>query len=130
MERDAGKAIPCVVEEHRILGPLRQVSPNYGEEETRNIWQAGNAAFMRNWTYAYSLGQQSVIAVKFDVTVLPKGAADGNNAACLGGWQLMVSAYSKAPDAAVDLVRYLASSDIQKKPAVTISLLPTLPALY
>jgi trehalose/maltose transport system substrate-binding protein len=104
----------------------------YGEEEARNIWQAGNAAFMRNWPYAYSLGQdpKSVIAGKFDVTVLPKGGADGKNAACLGGWQLMVSAYSKSPDAAVDLVHYLTSADLQKKHAVDISLLPTLPALY
>jgi len=104
----------------------------YGEEEARNIWQAGNAAFMRNWPYAYSLGQdpKSVIAGKFDVTVLPKGGADGKNAACLGGWQLMVSAYSKAPDAAADLVHYLTSAEIQKKHAVDISLLPTLPALY
>ena len=104
----------------------------YGEEEARNIWQAGNAAFMRNWPYAYSLGQdpKSVIAGKFDVTVLPKGGADGKNAACLGGWQLMVSAYSKAPDAAADLVHYLTSAEIQKKHAVDISLLPTLPTLY
>jgi trehalose/maltose transport system substrate-binding protein len=104
----------------------------YGEEEARNIWQAGNAAFMRNWPYAYALGQdpKSPISGKFDVTVLPKGGADGKNAACLGGWQLMVSAYSKAPDAAVDLVHYLTTSEIQKKHAVDISLLPTLPALY
>ena len=104
----------------------------YGEEEARNIWQAGNAAFMRNWPYAYSLGQdpKSAIAGKFDVTVLPKGGADGKNAACLGGWQLMVSAYSKAPDAAADLVHYLTSEELQKKHAVDISLLPTLPALY
>jgi len=104
----------------------------YGEEEARNIWQAGNAAFMRNWPYAYALGQdpKSVISGKFDVTVLPKGGADGKNAACLGGWQLMVSAYSKAPDAAADLVHYLASAEIQKRHAVEISLLPTLPALY
>jgi trehalose/maltose transport system substrate-binding protein len=104
----------------------------YGEEEARNIWQAGNAAFMRNWPYAYALGQdpKSPISGKFDVTVLPKGGADGKNAACLGGWQLMVSAYSKAPDAAVDLVHYLTTPEIQKKHAVDISLLPTMPALY
>ena len=104
----------------------------YGEEEARNIWQAGNAAFMRNWPYAYALGQdpKSPISGKFDVTVLPKGGADGKNAACLGGWQLMVSAYSKAPDAAVDLVHYLTTAEIQKKHAVDIGLLPTLPALY
>jgi len=130
MERDAG--IPCVVEEHRILGPLRQVSPNYGEEETRNIWQAGNAAFMRNWPYAYALGQdpKSVISGKFDISVLPKGGDDGKNAACLGGWQLMVSAYSKVPDAAADLVKYLVSSEEQKKHSIALSQLPTLPALY
>ena len=81
----------------------------YGEEEARYIWQAGNAAFMRNWPYAYPLGQdsKSPISGKFDISVLPKGGDDGKNAACLGGWQLMVSAYSKVPDAAADLVKYL-----------------------
>jgi trehalose/maltose transport system substrate-binding protein len=104
----------------------------YGEEDARNVWQAGNAAFMRNWPYAYALGSdpKSVIAGKFDITVLPKGGDDGKNAACLGGWQLMVSAYSKVPDAAADLVKYLVSSDLQKSHAIEISLLPTLPALY
>src|ERR1700726_1790628 len=104
----------------------------YGEEEARNVWQAGNAAFMRNWPYAYSLGQdpKSAVAGKFDATGLPKGGANGKNAACLGGWQLMVSAYSKNPEVAADLVRYLCSSDSQKKRAIDLSLLPTLPALY
>jgi trehalose/maltose transport system substrate-binding protein len=104
----------------------------YGEEEARNVWQAGNAAFMRNWPYAYALGQdpKSAIAGKFDVTVLPKGGDNGKNAACLGGWNLMVSAYSKNPDAAADLVKYLDSAEAQKKRAIDLSLLPTLPALY
>jgi trehalose/maltose transport system substrate-binding protein len=104
----------------------------YGEEEARNVWQAGNAAFMRNWPYAYALGQdpKSAVAGKFDVTVLPKGGDNGKNAACLGGWNLMVSTYSKAPDVAADLVKYLDSSDAQKQRAVELSLLPTLPALY
>jgi trehalose/maltose transport system substrate-binding protein len=104
----------------------------YGEEEARNVWQAGNAAFMRNWPYAYALGQdpKSAVAGKFDVTVLPKGGENGKNAACLGGWNLMVSGYSKAPDAAADLVKYLDSAEAQKKRAIDLSLLPTLPALY
>jgi trehalose/maltose transport system substrate-binding protein len=104
----------------------------YGEEEARNVWQAGNAAFMRNWPYAYALGNdpKSVIAGKFDVTVLPKGGDDGKNAACLGGWQLMVSKYSKVQDAAADLVKFLTSPETQKGRAVDLSLLPTLPALY
>jgi trehalose/maltose transport system substrate-binding protein len=58
------------------------------------------------------------------------GGENGKNAACLGGWQLMVSAYSKAPDAAADLVRYLASEERQKQRAVGLGLLPTLPSLY
>src|SRR5580704_1648549 len=112
------------------ISPAGVVS--YGEEEARNIWQAGNAAFMRNWPYAYALGQdpKSPIAGKFDVTVLPKGGDNGKNAACLGGWNLMVSAYSKVQDAGADLVKYLDSSDSQKRRAIELSLLPTLPALY
>jgi trehalose/maltose transport system substrate-binding protein len=104
----------------------------YGEEDARNIWQAGNAAFMRNWPYAYALGQdpKSVISGKFDISVLPKGGTDGKNAACLGGWQLMISAYSKVPDAAADLVKYLTSPEEQKKHSIALSQLPTLPALY
>src|ERR1700737_1491728 len=104
----------------------------YGEEEARNLWQAGNAAFMRNWPYAFALGQdpKSVISGKFDISVLPKGGDDGKNAAALGGWQLMVSAYSKVPDAAADLVKYLTNSEEQKKHSIALSQLPTLPALY
>jgi trehalose/maltose transport system substrate-binding protein len=104
----------------------------YGEEEARNVWQTGNAAFMRNWPYAYALGQdpKSAIASKFDVTVLPKGTDNGKNAACLGGWQLMVSAYSKVPRVAADLVRFLVSREIQKMRAIKLGQLPTRTDLY
>ena len=104
----------------------------YGEEEARNIWQAGNAAFMRNWPYAYALGADPKSAVfgKFDVTVLPKGGENGKHVACLGGWQVMLSAYSKVPDAGADLIRYLSSAELQKKRTILWSVLPTRPALY
>ena len=104
----------------------------YGEEEARNVWQAGNAAFMRNWPYAYALGAdpKSAVSGKFDVTVLPKGGDNGKHVACLGGWQLMLSAYSKVPDAAAELIRYLSSAELQKKRTILWSVLPTRPALY
>lgn len=104
----------------------------YAEEEARNVWQQGNALFMRNWPYAYALGQGegSPIRGKFGVTVLPKGGTDAPNAATLGGWQLMVSAYSRYPKEAADLVRYLASYEVQKDNAVRLSRLPTRPDLY
>lgn len=104
----------------------------YAEEEARNVFQQGNALFMRNWPYAYALGQAegSPIRGKFAVTVLPKGGSDAPNAATLGGWQLMVSAYSRHPKEAADLVKYLASYEVQKDNAVRLSRLPTRPALY
>ena len=126
-------AIKALDTAHSWVGTISpQGVTTYGEEEARNVWQAGNAAFMRNWPYAYALGQdpKSAIAGKFDVVVLPKGGEDGKNSACLGGWQLMVSAYSKNPDQAADLVKYLTSAEIQKKRAIDLSQLPTRPALY
>ena len=116
-------------------GWVGTISPNgvtsFGEEEARNMWQAGNAAFMRNWPYAYSLGnaKDSVIAGNFDVSPLPAGP-DGKPAATLGGWQLAVSKYSKDPAAAADVALYLASYDEQKIRAIDGSLNPTIMALY
>lgn len=120
-----------------VKGWIGKIAPpgvtSYAEEEARNAFQAGNAAFMRNWPYAYSLGQSEGSAVKgkFAVTVLPKGAgSEGRHAATLGGWQLMVSAYSKNQKVAAELVKYLTSVEVQKDNAVSLSRLPTRPALY
>jgi trehalose/maltose transport system substrate-binding protein len=119
-----------------VKGFVGTISPagvtTYGEEEARNIWQAGNAAFMRNWPYAYALSAdpKSPVAGKFAVSVLPKGGENGKNAACLGGWQLMVSAYSKNPEAAASLVEFLCSAEAQKKRALELSQLPTRPDIY
>jgi len=103
----------------------------FAEEDARNAFQAGNAAFMRNWPYAFSLGQKDDSAVKdkFDVVPLPAGDS-GAGSAALGGWQLAVSKYSKNPQAAADVALYLASSDEQKIRAIEGSFNPTIPALY
>ncbi|MGO4830885.1 ABC transporter substrate-binding protein, partial [Rhizobiaceae sp. 2RAB30] len=104
---------------------------SYQEEESRGVWQTGNAVFMRNWPYAYALGNRSHSAVKgkFAVTTLPAGEG-GRSAATLGGWNLAVSRYSRHQEAAIELVRYLTSQEAQKQRALESSRLPTLPALY
>lgn len=105
---------------------------NYAEEEARGVFQNGNAAFMRNWPYAWSLGnaKDSKISGKIGVSALPKGGADGQNAATLGGWQLAVSKYSKNPEAAASLVMYMTSAEVQKMRAIKGSYNPTIAALY
>jgi len=103
----------------------------FGEEDARNMFQAGNAAFMRNWPYAYSLGNadDSVIKGMFDVSPLPAGDS-GSGAATLGGWQLAVSKYSEHPEEAAKLALYLASYDEQKIRAIEGSFNPTIKSLY
>jgi trehalose/maltose transport system substrate-binding protein len=103
----------------------------FGEEDARGVWQAGNAAFMRNWPYAYSLGQADESAIKdlFDVSPLPAGDA-GRSAATLGGWQLAVSKYSENPEVAADVAMFMASADEQKIRATEGSFNPTVMSLY
>jgi trehalose/maltose transport system substrate-binding protein len=116
-------------------GWVGTISPDavtsYAEEEARNAFQAGNAAFMRNWPYAYSLGQSEGSAVKgkIGVSALPAGSG-GHPAATLGGWQLAVNAYSKHPKEAADLVRFLTSPAEQKRRAIEGSYSPTIASLY
>ncbi|WP_427915870.1 ABC transporter substrate-binding protein [Sinorhizobium alkalisoli] len=104
----------------------------YQEEEARGVWQTGNAVFMRNWPYAYALGNGDDSAVKgrFDVMPLPTAGAGEEPSSTLGGWNLAVSKYSDEQQAAIELVRFLASKEVQKQRAVQLSQLPTIAALY
>jgi trehalose/maltose transport system substrate-binding protein len=104
---------------------------SYSEEESRGVWQAGNAAFMRNWAYAYTLGQadDSVIKDKFDVVPLP-GKEAGMSAATLGGWGLAISKYSDTPEAAVALANWLTEYDALVEFHLARGEQPVLPALY
>ena len=105
---------------------------SYQEEEARGVWQTGNAAFMRNWPYAYALGNGDDSPIKglFDVTTLPSGGPDGQSAATLGGWNVAVSKYSEEKEAAISLALFLAGAETQKLRAIKEGSLPTLVALY
>jgi trehalose/maltose transport system substrate-binding protein len=104
----------------------------YQEEEARGVWQTGNAAFMRNWPYAYGLGNGDDSKVKglFGVTTLPIGKEGDSSAATLGGWNVAVSKFSKHQEAAISLAMYLAGPEAQKQRAINESNLPTIVSLY
>ena len=101
---------------------------SYQETEAHTAFVSGNAAFMRNWPYAYSIAAdpaQSKVVGKFSVTVLPHGAG-GTSVGTVGGWQLAVNKYSKHPDAAIEFVRYATSPAAEKFDAITNTNVPTI----
>ncbi len=102
----------------------------YQEEDARAVWHAGNAAFMRNWPYAYSITQESeAIGDSFAVAPLPAGDAD-RGAASLGGWHIGVSRYTDQPAAAAAFVIYMTSAENQKFYSIDTSSPPAVFDLY
>ncbi|MBL8658942.1 MAG: ABC transporter substrate-binding protein [Rhodospirillales bacterium] len=103
----------------------------YMEDETRGVFQTGQAVFMRNWPYVWALANApgSAIAGKVGLAELPAAPGEAHTGV-LGGAQLAVSAYSKHPEIAADLVRALTSAEVQKRRAIAAGFNPTRPALY
>ena len=120
----------------RVKEWIGAISPQgvlaYQEEESRGVWQTGNAVFMRNWPYAYALGNgdDSAVKGKFAVAPLPTATDGDQPSSTLGGWNLAVSKYSDDQEAAIALVKFLASPEVQKQRAIQLSNLPTVAALY
>ncbi|ABX30776.1 extracellular solute-binding protein family 1 [Petrotoga mobilis SJ95] len=107
----------------------------YMEEEARRIFQNGDAVFMRNWPYAWSLvnAPESPVAGKVGITVLPKGPEpDGRNSATLGGWNLGINANSSAAEveASKKLIKFLLSKEQQVYKAVYSGQTPTMIEAY
>lgn len=118
----------------RAAGWVGTISPpgvvGYAEEDARAVWHAGNAAFMRNWPYAYSVSLGSdAVAGRFDVAALPAGAS-GESAAAMGGWSIGVNRYTEHVDASVAFAKYFAGYEEQKRRAIASSINPTIAALY
>lgn len=106
-------------------------STAYAEEDTRYLFQAGKALFLRNWPYAYPLlnGTDSPVRGKFAVQgmVHQPGKPLG---ACQGGWGLGISSQSPHPEAAWEALRYLTSPEMQKRFALKTGKIPTRKALF
>ncbi|MEW6215592.1 MAG: ABC transporter substrate-binding protein [Nitrospirota bacterium] len=117
-----------MITKHKITPPLVTTAI---EEPTRHIFGNGRAVFMRNWPYAWSIFEKEGSAIKGKVGISTLPSFPGKeSASTLGGWQLGVNRYSKHPEAAERLIKFLTSSESQKTLALTIGYKPTRKSLY
>jgi multiple sugar transport system substrate-binding protein len=103
-------------------------------EDARDAFQSGEAVFMRSWPYAYlwmnGKDPGSQVAGKVGIAPLPTFAGLGPVTA-LGGHNLAVSKFSANQTAAIEFVRFVATSrDVQLALAKRHSLAPTLKTVY
>jgi len=102
------------------------------EEECRFAFQNGEAAFMRNWPYAYSLMQDSAsskVAGRFAVAPMP-ASPGGARSAALGGSQLAINRNTKSPEAAWAVVDYLTQPAQMLERARVVGQFPPRATLY
>lgn len=103
------------------------------EEQARFAFQDGQAAFMRNWPYAWALlqdEQRSRVAGRVGVSALPPAADGGMAAAALGGAQLAINRYSHEQALAGELIAFLTAREQMLERARVASQLPARRSLY
>jgi multiple sugar transport system substrate-binding protein len=102
----------------------------YDEESSRRYFESGKATFMRNWPYAYALGQKAPkVKGKFDVTPFPEFEG-GGKAGILGGHNQVVSVYSDNPGAALRWIDYVTGKENQKRQMLDFSQSSVLAATF
>ena len=102
----------------------------YKEWDAGNMWQAGNAAFLRSWASEYIADRAPgcLIRDRFDIAPLPGSA--GRMAAALGGSGFGVSRHSLRPREAAMLVRFLCSREEQVRRCRNTADAPSISELY
>jgi len=101
----------------KVKSWIGKISPSsvvaFKEQDSRNVWNAGNAAFARDWIWRQYKGEllEPSLKDKIGIALLPAGPA--GRAGTLGGQSLAISKYSAHPQEAAALVKFLTSHDTQ-----------------
>ena len=85
----------------------------FKEQDSRNVWNAGNAAFTRDWVWRQYKGELLDPSLKDKIGIASLPAGPAGHAGALGGQSLAISRYSAHPEAAVALVKFLISHETQ-----------------
>jgi multiple sugar transport system substrate-binding protein len=96
-------------------GAAPKAVTTYMEEPSRRAFENGKPAFMRNWPYAYALGNQKGSKVKGKFKVAPFPTFEGaGKAGILGGHNSVISVYTKNPGLSLKLADFIGSPEWQK----------------
>ncbi len=95
-------------------------SVSYVEEDVRNVFSQGKAAFATNWVYMYDLvnfqAEQSQVTGKIKMALMPAFQNGGVKSASINGSMgFSVAATSPNPDAAWKYIEFLTSESIQNQ---------------
>jgi multiple sugar transport system substrate-binding protein len=105
----------------------------YHEDESAQAFQSGGAVFLRSWPYIWGNTQKpgEPLLGKVGIAPFPHNDRPGvQSAACLGGWNIMISRYSRHPKEAWMFTQFLTSYEIQRDRLIQANQLPTREAAY
>lgn len=92
-----------------------QDTDTYAPNDILALFTGGQAPFMRNWVYAYSIANTpSRSKVAGNVSVAPMLGTSGKTGhGCTGGWVLAINAFSQYKDEAWTFIDYMLSKETQ-----------------
>ncbi|MCC5876786.1 MAG: ABC transporter substrate-binding protein [Candidatus Sumerlaeia bacterium] len=99
------------------------------ELESVEAFHAGNAAFLRYWSFGWGSLNAPELELAGKIGVMTMPTANGTPSGTLGGWQFALSRSSENQEDALKLLRFLTSENSQRKMA-RAGFLPTRPKLY
>jgi multiple sugar transport system substrate-binding protein len=103
----------------------------YMEEDTRRLFQNGDAVFLRSWPYVWSLANREDSPIKGKIGIVPMvGTKDYKGGACLGGWGLGIAKTTKHYREALEAIRFLTREEVQKDFILTGGYIPSRQKLF
>jgi len=101
----------------------------FQEPQAMNAFDQGDAAFLRNWDYAWSNSQtpnQSRVVGKVGVVPLPTFAGQGGTGhACIGGWDIYINPHSKHIAQDLKFIEFITGYQAEYTMASKFSEIPT-----
>jgi multiple sugar transport system substrate-binding protein len=103
----------------------------YKEEDSRRLFTEGQALFLRNWPYAWSMAEGEESKIRGAAGIAPLPHAEGETSySTIGGWNVALSSYSEHPEESLDFLRFIAGERSLKERAIKGGYLPTLRVVY